>query len=37
MKTNNGMLMSNVMGHCTGCDDEVDCSYDGCSSRPMMR
>ena len=32
MKTKNGVLMSNVMSHCTGCDDEVDCSNDGCSS-----
>ena len=37
MKTNNNMLMSNVMSHHMGCDDKVDGSHDGHSSGPMMR
>ena len=37
MRTNNDMQMSNVMSHHTGCDDEDDCSHNGCSSRPMVR
>ena len=36
MKTNNSVLMLNVMSHRTSCDDKVDCSHDGCSSGPVM-
>ena len=36
MKMNNDVLMLYVMSHHTGCDDEDDCSHDGCSSEPMI-
>ena len=37
MVANNGVLMSNVMNHHMGRDDEVDCSHDGRKSGPMRR
>ena len=36
-KNCNGVLVSNMMNHHMGRDDEVDCSHDGRKSGPMMR
>ena len=35
MKANDDVLMSSEMSHCTGRDDEGDCSHDGHESGPM--